>query len=350
MKRLVLSFLAGLGLLSCSQGSDEVAGTIGTGNTAGVAGVAISSTGAVAASSKVYVYAVDSLDEPRADAVADANGAFRFDSLPTGKYLVFVDQNGQFGMLSDTLDLKAADSQAVVIKLQPYTLVNAGLISAQGYCGVSANPLFRIDSAGYWRVPHVAVPLRLNIGGDTSYSVRWDSAGKVATLSKGNVVIAADTVKKHAETGLVTTGTQYLLNPASAWYPQGNEQLHIGMAIRIGSGGTYPLNLASLGDSTSLAIDELGRLSIQVGQASGASVRTRLTTLPLDKLIKLDWVIDRASGSSSVSANFDSEFVKGSVLLGSSAQVSGTQVSLGGLDTAVTVYHASISLLGSYRK
>lgn len=350
MKRLALSLLAGLGLLSCSQGSDEVAGTIGTGNTAGVAGVAISSTGDVAASSKIYLYQVDSLGLPRAFAVADANGAFRFDSLPGGKYLVFVDQNGQFGMLSDTLTLKGADSQVVAIKLQPYTLVNAGAAAFQGYCGVSANMVLNIDTANYWRVPHVPVRLTLNIGGDTSYSVRWDSAGKVASLFQGNVVVAADTVKRHEESIQTMVGTQYSLKPASDWYPQGREQLHVGMAIKVAAGVTYPLTLASLDDSTRLEIDELGMLSLRIGQASGAAATMRFYKLPLDTRLELDWVIDRAKGSSSFSANTGSVVVKGSMALGTPALISGSQVNLGGLDTAVTLYSSSIDLMGTYRK
>lgn len=336
MKRALLGLLAALGLSSCST---DVAGTIGTGNTAGVAGVATLPNGEHA-SAAVYLYKAEDPSVAVATIEADSTGRFAFEKLAEGNYLVFVDRNGQVGMLSDTLKLKADATAPLSISLLPYALVLDVATGMDGYCAVSANELVTVGKLRYWRVPQKSGSYPLQLGGAAGYSVSWDSSDSVASLYRNGVRISSDSVLAHVESlpGKGLVGTELSAGNSSAWVPGPGQQLRIQLAYSFDSVSSDTSDLVRLDDASKVYVTR------------GITVVHAGVTIPLDSISvgevqQVELILDGSSDSltvtipnSSVNATVSLPDVKMSKLLG-------PKLTLGNTGSNFRLHGVTISLV-----
>jgi hypothetical protein len=349
MKGLILPALAGLCLVSCSQSNDSVAGTIGTGNTAGVAGVAIIGTN-VPAAAHIYLYKADSTGAPVDSTVTGTSGNFAFSSLTAGKYLIYADQNGQLGMLSDTLSLGANDVN-VAIELKPYLFVAAGTNLGPGYSAVSANPIINVDSVSFLKVLQDSRRLVV-VTASGSYATQWDSATGSAALLQGFQAVASDTVLMATDStfgnGVADKSLNVGLN--SLWFPKTPHQLHIGLQLKAGSGSGYPMDLVRFDDSTSVQLVNDSLVEISIGQASGNALHSQfsLTAASVGQVVRLDLLLDGGTGKAIVSGSGAGSGLNAVVSLGNPKVDSTSYLKLGSPSgSSVLLLGAGVELLGT---
>jgi len=290
MKRLALSLLAGLGLLSCSQGADQtLAGTIGTGNTAGVAGVKLTGSGSEIGA-KVYIYKADSLAYPVDTTRTDAQGNYHFDSLPVGSYTVFLDQNGLAGAFQDVV-IKENVTVNTTVELRPYVILQVDSVIS-GYCGVGANTLVTTGSSTLVRIPQQQGTLSLVSGSSSNLTVAWDSVARITTLSRAGSAVLQEAVAAHDGVLLSSpVSKQYDAGAISVWKP------HVGGFLRVSLVFTLT---QSLGDTASL-INFGEALSLQVSDSSlvivdGASKKL-MGTIPRGVPQYLEMIVDGSTAT-----------------------------------------------------
>lgn len=294
MKRALLGLMAAIGLSSCSAGGeDPLAGTIGTGNTAGVAGVKLTGSGSEVGA-KVYLYKADSLAYPVAVTSTDAQGNYRFDKLPVGSYKLFLDQNSMAGAFQD-LVIKEGEETKTTVELRPYVFMRLDTV-VDGYCGVGANALVKVGGTQTLvRVPQQTGSLSLVSGTSSELSVAWDSAAGVSTLSRAGKAVYQESVLVHAGLVFATPVSKTLkAGLFSAWNPPSDGTLRVGMVFTLA---------APLGDTTSL-ITFGNVFSFQIKDSilvfdDGISPKP-LRVIPMDLPQYLEVSLDGATGDVSV--------------------------------------------------
>lgn len=255
MKHVLLGLLAALGLSSCtSGGGDPLAGTIGTGNTAGVAGVKLIGAGSEIGA-KVYIYKADQLVVPVDTTRTDAQGNYHFDSLPVGSYKVFLDQNGLAGAFQDVV-IKENATVNTTVELRPYVILHVDS-SLNGYCGVGANVLVSSGTGTLVRVPQQMGSFALGTGTASDLSVAWDSVKGVSSLTKAGSVVFQEAIAAHAGLLLATPiSKQYDAGVLSVWAPPAGGYLRVSVAFTL----TKPLgdtaSLITFGDAFSVQLND----------------------------------------------------------------------------------------------
>lgn len=255
MKRLALSLLASLSLLSCSQGADQtLAGTIGTGNTAGVAGVKLIGAGSEVGA-KVYIYKSDSLAYPVDTTRTDAQGNYRFDSLPVGSYKVFLDQNGLAGAFQDIV-IKEGEETKTTVELRPYVILQVDSVIG-GYCGVGANVLVRAGSSTLVRIPQQQGTLSLVSGSSSNLAVAWDSVARITTLSRAGSALLQEGVAAHD--GVLFSrpvSKRYDAGAISVWRPQAGGFLRVSLVFTLTESLGDTASLINFGEGLALQVND----------------------------------------------------------------------------------------------
>jgi hypothetical protein len=283
MKSSVLWLGLLLGLASCGQDSTQLSGAIGTGNTAGVAGIVLSSDHS--AKADVHLFRVENPGNSVQFQKSDSTGAFRFASVSPGKYLIFANQNGILGMLSDTFDLSGIDID-MKIHIKPYILVPVDDNQSTTFCGVAANRSLQVDINRYWKIPQSEQTLWVD-GSKSMPSVRYNAQNSTVTLtsSKGST----STRLVHDTVGEVDqTPSSSMTVPAGTygrWITDTSQIIRISMIMDIDSFPSTSMTLISFGDSIGYALDSSGGIS-------SISNHARLSSLSIGKRRHLEFLFN----------------------------------------------------------
>lgn len=264
MKRALLGMMAALGLSSCAT---DVAGTIGTGNTAGVAGVNMTGSGSEVGA-KVYLYEAGNLSTPVDSTITDAQGKFEFHALPVGAYKLFLDQDGLAGAFQDVV-IKENETTNSSVQLRPYVVMTVDTL-LNGYCGVGANRLVNVGSSTLVRIPQQSGSLQLMSGSSTVLSVAWDSLAGTTSLSRAGKVVQQEAIAKHDGLLLATPASKVFdAGELLAWLPQAGDRLRVSVVFTLTENTGDTANLISFGNAFALQMSD-SVLQFSFGSASSA--------------------------------------------------------------------------------
>lgn len=275
-------------LASCGQ-STQLSGAIGTGNTAGVAGVVLSAGHQTKAD--VYLYGAEAPQQPIQSQATDSSGRFRFNAVPVGKYVIFANQNSIIGMLTDTLQFQGVDT-SMAIRMKPYVLVPADRTYNSNYCGVSMNTQIQINQTSYWKVPQSNQTFWI-AGETTNPSIRYDTRDSTASMIGPNGVISTTRLLKDTISNLEldrNDAESITLDRYGHWLTDSSQVLRISMLLDIDSFPAQATPLLRIGDSLGFTLGPKGSIS-----AIGSHLQ--LTSLILGKKQHLEFLLSPGANS-----------------------------------------------------